>query len=1441
MLSIENPLDPSCSCKNSRLKGDGRAGEELALQGASDLVKPTGLDETQQSHFSIRDYVFTARSKDIGANWPFQQDFLQLCLKHGINDPLPPFEPPDFVRDQRCKKSVRSRHQYTCVDSEKDIVETDPFEKEGSSLLDLQDNCVKHKPSQSLDQSILEYLDQGEKGFCRLSKSLGSNEVGGKGDIVSTLTTEVEINSNPVPADRIYSSLREASSSISEASIEFEALEPPPPSYRTGILIGTTTNECQLIVNLGVVSESSRPEAIIPSSSASSEPMASKVCPVCKTFASTSNTTLNAHIDQCLASESTGKEVLTDRTKYRIKLRKKRLMTDIYATAPHCTLEDLDRRNGTSWAIDSNSPTMNGEMRMEKRQRMGQVDVGDDEHEVYVDSNGTKLRVLSEFNDNVAPTVGDDVTERNHLKMKASKIHFGNAKRFGQKLSKLLKDKPQSKKFRSFKLHNGKILEELHEDCRMDNCEKEKSLSQLLNAQNSSNADGSGAWSKWACSKRSSLSKKSSNRDKRGFAGDRPLIKSNLSTSDNSSTKRNHILKFSRLSEDPTAPLRSKGEEILSSNIDNCERTSPRPHGNNLNRLMDGTSIADGCMMKLPRSSGSHAASPRSKRVEVKAGTTQRSPNPPESHQFSLNAKKSSTLRSNLLLGKPSYPLEQIKSSDNRKSLSLQKSRKGRYVAEMSELIRGVASDVDDGYDWIHDSTGVLRARSVNQNELHSTHKLNCLEDLMGSETEATSTEESMESDKRIESEQDVSTSEQEENEFPERLHFPVEYCGPDMTSGYLEDGCNSNRYNKSEDQKSAAGEVAEKVFRDNIVSIGETQSFNGNAHTDAQAAGLEEDHVGRIFRSKSQVDPATPGSCDDKDKDMNFVDRGGDNAQVATKIEAGSFTEANLTLIHRLGTSFMSPGDTGYEVQELSSVTSSGLHFARGEHQQVGRDQLGSPVSADSAMSPPPTTKSNFKCSGLEAPSLGTEIQNKGSVSFSDSTAEATLTDAPDLCPGSVLPSSPRTEGSEKAKLEEENLEVTVSAVNKSSKFSDDQPCCCSRKESIYWGASMSYPEWQLQIPKGMVSTLVVPPNGGEETTFNSNTRPEICSSFSSGSGSQIDEGVIPSLDSPLGSILTRASSNASTKLQTCSDFSLGSPSSQTPSPSSTCSSILRLMGKDLMVMSKDEDVFVGAPKNPTAAPNDDPNSKYLALFGFPTSNVANQDTISFHGQSPDPCSPPKNFDAFSGGLGSNCKVSNQSPLQLPINHLDMNTAGFMGSAVQQGPEGRSDGQSQQKTLNKVPNFPFSYNIDRSSHHQCPEPVSVSQAAKLMSEVIVIDDSPELGPASGSVDAKYSIGSRGNQPLPMGISPLSVSNFNSRPMNVFSCFPPSSNFSTEQLPVGSNPSFLMSCPGANASFTKQGGSAAEGLGILSPVPPILPSPSTGYLNSTLYYSPSLR
>ncbi|KAL7103263.1 hypothetical protein ACP275_08G169200 [Erythranthe tilingii] len=114
--------------------------------------------------------------------------------------------------------------------------------------------------------------------------------------------------------------------------------------------------------------------------------MASKVCPVCKKFTSSSNTTLNAHIDRCLSEESKVKHSTADSRvtiKHIMKPRKTKLMVDIYATALSSTLEDLDRRNGTNWT----SSNLDFSAHEEKN----------DECAVYYDSNGTKLRILSKF------------------------------------------------------------------------------------------------------------------------------------------------------------------------------------------------------------------------------------------------------------------------------------------------------------------------------------------------------------------------------------------------------------------------------------------------------------------------------------------------------------------------------------------------------------------------------------------------------------------------------------------------------------------------------------------------------------------------------------------------------------------------------------------------------------------------------------------------------------------------------------------------------------------------------------------------------------------------------------------------------------------------------------------------------------------------------------
>ncbi|KAF5199410.1 Fanconi-associated nuclease 1-like protein [Thalictrum thalictroides] len=64
--------------------------------------------------FSIRKYVFEARDQDISHNWPFCEKHLQVCVKHGINRLLPPFD----SRDSEIYNSFKEHIQSSCADEE---------------------------------------------------------------------------------------------------------------------------------------------------------------------------------------------------------------------------------------------------------------------------------------------------------------------------------------------------------------------------------------------------------------------------------------------------------------------------------------------------------------------------------------------------------------------------------------------------------------------------------------------------------------------------------------------------------------------------------------------------------------------------------------------------------------------------------------------------------------------------------------------------------------------------------------------------------------------------------------------------------------------------------------------------------------------------------------------------------------------------------------------------------------------------------------------------------------------------------------------------------------------------------------------------------------------------------------------------------------------------
>ncbi|KAG8386570.1 hypothetical protein BUALT_Bualt03G0162100 [Buddleja alternifolia] len=352
--------DLQCPCDISQLKSSSSSDERASDDNNDvDLFK-SGLDDNiiPLPKFSIRDYVFDTRGKDIKTNWPFSQKNLQLCLKHGVEDVLPPFQSLDSVRNP----SIMER-------AAEDIHNSDV------RLSGLRDHSVGQK---------LTVGSEEDKEFPSTTASQSCSDI------------------NSVPLIK-----RPYMEPEAEYFPGFSTEDPEFASRASTKVKGYTQNpikKCKLIVKLSNIAAPKSDEDLAVNACVISETMASKVCPVCKTFSSSSNTTLNAHIDQCLYGDSTVKRTTNSKeSKHRInKPRKTRLMVDIYETALHSTLDDLDRRNGTSWASTLGFPARDLEAcAEEKTEKYCLVDIeeANEEGAVYIDSNGTKLCVLSKLTD----------------------------------------------------------------------------------------------------------------------------------------------------------------------------------------------------------------------------------------------------------------------------------------------------------------------------------------------------------------------------------------------------------------------------------------------------------------------------------------------------------------------------------------------------------------------------------------------------------------------------------------------------------------------------------------------------------------------------------------------------------------------------------------------------------------------------------------------------------------------------------------------------------------------------------------------------------------------------------------------------------------------------------------------------------------------------------
>ncbi|XP_026662350.2 uncharacterized protein LOC103711980 isoform X2 [Phoenix dactylifera] len=1300
MLSTENPSDPSCSSKLPVLRADERASEKLALQEAD----PVDLFERPTPNFSIRDYVFTSRSKGIGTNWPFPQQLLQLFLKHGVRDLLPPFEQPDLVRAQCVRKKVEPEQPVACFEAELPSLLHDLVVESSDQAQYTPPDEGKH----TVDQVVA--VDEHVHRDAEISLAVRSHDQTERfSGQISEFPCSVSVNK-----------------SLSEASSELEVAGPAPLPQKLESSGEPSEKKCRLIVKSGAISITNRAEDIVSNSSTVSDPMASKICPVCKTFASTSNTTLNAHIDQCLSVESNTNQVLTNSSTTKVKPRKKRLMVDIYKTAPRCTLEDLDRRNGTNWALELALVTLTNEDSTEtKRLKLLPMDARD-EGAVYVDSNGIKLRILSKFNDRMSR---EDSKLMKHAKdIKPSKrMLISQKKRFASKGSKNMKVKAHKKKLSSFKLLKMRIKPASGGDCHADTYQA-KGESNISNACDQANSSSSATLRPWVCSKRSDLPKKLNNKDncktlENPVAVTRDTLAENgQPDSDNSTAMRSHILKVSRPSKDLAAAPRTKKVNSQSKLVHTMEcgkKKSPKPPV--LKLSSENASLASGLLLKLSRSSGTFTSSPRSKREEVRIGSMQKSDNPSdmttkvsENCQTLVKDQACSALEKNVLVGRPSFSFEASKGDFNEKPATSKRFRKNRSMLRTGRR----ACSLVEG---MHDSIKDFGPDGTRANEAPRSHQFGSSERVSRSEIGEIMSPSTVVIPDSIHEREAPGTMEEE-------LPLEAEYHDPGNETRDMQ----VDEVSSSFSGDHVAKPSLEKAILENLTPASNARFLQLSVEERAQSISSGQAHVQVAQRSlgKQEIDCGDVLRDENVSQDNQIADGAGLGVLKDSCSSQYGECQADTVSIQESSACLTSYGDLGPEVhQENSSATSIRV---TSNHLANDGEPAESPDSTASTVSLPSPKDSRSKDTESELLSRDTPAQDK-------------------LL--SAVPSTENSGGTEGRIAERINRESKVNLPSKVEQFPKDQPFCCSCRESLS-------KETQL-VKKAVTAGTTLPSKGKPISSLY--IGPRTFSPFHPYQSPRANAAAASCLGSPTQSNATKVSLDSAINIQGCSNLVSAGPSSQSKTESSA-NPRLRLMGKDLMVVKKEEPVQL-----PTVASDYPTNARCLPPLGFASTNfVASHENFQCHRQLP--------------SMGNHQMLHYSPGLQVG------------GSGGTPTPNGLRDGQSQQKNSCKNLISPARCSLGRTdSPRQQREKLPPSaRAPYIMQEVIVIGDGPEPEAIQ-----------RGNLASPAGALPPASLGPDPMVRRQFSYFPSQGQFISRDVSGGPRPSFANSYPRVGEYFSQ--------------------------------------
>lgn len=558
-------------------------------------------------------------------------------------------------------------------------------------------------------------------------------------------------------------------------------------------------------------------------------------------------------------------------------------------------------------------------------------------------------------------------------------------------------------------------------------------------------------------------------------------------------------------------------------------------------------------------------------------------------------------------------------------------------------------------------------------------------------------------------------------------------------------------------------------------------------------------------------------------------------------------------------GSFLPSPRDMGSEdFQGNSSLTTSRVQSSQDQHDFVDGDSSDSPVSATSTVSNSTGDRYDLKNSEPSVPSVvgpdHTVRDHNMRSSLSGGSVDSSIEHAAVLLP----------QTSDRLVFDKEKLKGNNKLPLGFIKSDHNEPCCCQRKERASQRVILNYQESPLLKRRAMASSSVVSPPAEKETGCNLNTiRPKNMEARPPDMFSPRPEKVVlpVTIKSPASENISRGSGDSAGV-----KFS-GRGDSVSPSSSN---SVLRLMGKNLMVVNRDQDESM-----PHGQSQPQPGQfNHLITSQFPPFSGVSQNQVYHHSFHP-------NFQQGSVNLGQDgnthydaerqCVVDTRTSTPFPRPSSQVFCQGVLSSYPNQHTRGggcggfvtpmelceftvdHNDNATVKKSRHRSPiGGPITIAAHHHHHQNVLSPAAANYPTK---EIITIDDASENeADLAGHEAAKYSGGEFGWEGHVASSAGIVIPGYNNDPKYATPFYSTCQSDQDHQSIVPDHHSPLVlqntgfhASPSSrranNASPVRWNGGGGSGIVLQqSPFTASTNSPSSrgGHLRSTLYNCQSL-